>query len=249
MSLQTPVAYWDLDNDSNDDSGNGNNGTDHSMSYDGTKATLASSNPSYISGLSVAAGNVHTFSIWLKLTGSINYVIAGITGTGGYLLYTDGSNLYYNRGSGDFVSVAYSFDSAEHNYIVTRNSATVKFYIGGAQVGTTQTLSNGSPTFSLASLGGYSDASFPMNGTLRCGGVWTEILGSSDIATLSSSPHKFADLSASKPLFRQSALTGLGSGGPFFGDPLATNELRQQLGEKLCYDKRRKLFLPLSLGT
>jgi Concanavalin A-like lectin/glucanases superfamily len=214
VSLLTPVAYWDLDSDALDDSGNGNNGTANSVSFDGTKGTFASSNPSYISFGSINLGIVHTISLWVKLTGSISYELIG-GNSSYYNIYTNTTDLYYGNADAT-VTVSHAWDSSPHNLLITRNSASVKFYIDGSQVGTTQTLGGGTHDLSLDTLGTYGGAlSFAMNGTMQDVGFWTEVLGSTDIATLASSPHKFADLAGgvkTSPIWYEQAYH-LASGG------------------------------------
>ena len=139
------LGFWDLDSDSTDDSGNGNNGTDTSVSYDGTSVSLGGGSIDFSTAIQPAAftaviwanesswpaaykaifGNSNgAFSRGWALAIGINDVSDRI----GLFVnnYTTGGLAYVATGTlatGSFVHIGMTYDGVN-----------VKLYVSGSQV-------------------------------------------------------------------------------------------------------------------
>ena len=151
----TPVAYWTLDNTTNDSQGSNNeNGTSfssfsttaiqgtHSASFDGSTSIRYSQN----SGFMESAYTNISFSAWIlpdDLTGDrVIYEEGG--GTNGFMLWLDDGILTATTrtgGSGSEVSVAaattLTLDGLWHHVACTFDNSTVTVYLDGVSASTT----------------------------------------------------------------------------------------------------------------
>jgi hypothetical protein len=190
------IAFWDLDNDSTDDSGNGHTGTDTAISYDGTKATFNGST-SKVALTTIDVATVHTISLWGRMSSvASSYFICGPSNAG----YTPGygsNSLAYNDAA-DSVSVSWTGDTSLHNFVVTRNGSAVKFFVDGSQVGTTQTIANPTTHTNIGFLGGLYPAGIAvLNGTMQSVSIYSDdksgVTGWVTAEYNSGTPKKWAD--------------------------------------------------------
>ncbi len=137
------VGFWDLDNDSTDDSGNGKNGTDTSMSYDGTYGVFSGS--AYVTlPTSLLSSNVATISCWFNASTISNYRAL-------YAIYTGNSDAFevfipYGAGGGaDANGWAGAYNTAALHGIFSGVSASTLYHLVVASDGsTTRVYLNGS---------------------------------------------------------------------------------------------------------
>jgi hypothetical protein len=151
------IAFYDLDSDANDDSGNGKNGTNHNgVTFDGTRATfdsdayitlptnLFSSNVGTVSAW-VSAGavdNYYTiFSIETSTTDAMELIVEAADQAGGLL-----GGAYFTRAKAN--SVVMVAGVLTHVAVVSDGVST-KLYVNGVHTGV-----DGTPLFSTFSAAG-----------------------------------------------------------------------------------------------
>ena len=217
MSIYSPVCYLDLDSDSTDDSGNGLNGSDTAMSYDGTKATFngTTSRISVAHVASMDSANV-SISMWLAAanfpsSGQAKFIL-NHESTSPYRGY---SAYLQNNGSsphdGDLlVEAAYNVNTqsdvmyqlplnTEKHILITYDGTNKKIYVNGSLVTTTAAAGPMAYTSNIDLTIGAADPGVGGNffsGTIRCLGIWNDVKDATDATSLfnSGTPLKAADL-------------------------------------------------------
>ncbi len=112
----SPVAYYQLDSNSNDDTGT-YDGTDTSVSYnDGISAEYNGSTSFTETGYYINTSNDFTVNFWVKMnssegTGTFIFLGAGESGNN-FLIGVDNGTYYFGVGDGDENSVPHSFSTS-----------------------------------------------------------------------------------------------------------------------------------------
>ena len=142
----TLVGYWQLNGSSIDNSGNGNNGTDHSVIYSpqngrlNNGADIVHANAAYISSsgnASIPTGAAaRTFGIWFKTTvpSGTNQSIFG-SGTSAsneqFVLYMVSGKDYFSGYAADIQGNIVINDGEWHLFIVTYDGSNARLYVDG----------------------------------------------------------------------------------------------------------------------
>jgi len=170
MSLPTPVAYWPLDEStgatSADASGHAHTlAVDESLSdwvtgkFGNALSQLQTATGLAASFAAIDLGTVYSVALWsLWQDPSDGVLVAGAPGS--YAFYLDGTAIYHSAGTGNFVTVAYVPTASWRHLVVTRNGATVRFYVDGAALGAAQTLATPATTLVLSGIGAFNALPF-----------------------------------------------------------------------------------------
>jgi hypothetical protein len=152
------------------------------LSFDGVddKVTLSSA---------LSIGTAHSFSAWIDFQDAVDGVVFGrhpSSPSPGYLLYIDQTNLYYNAGAGNFVTVPHGgMVPGQWSFItVIRNGTSVTFYKNGSQIGSTQTLSFDDVLTGVTTIGSYEDGTYPTKIKLDEVRVYNRALSASEVTQL-----------------------------------------------------------------
>jgi len=205
------LGYWDLDLDSNDDSGNGQNGSDTSISYSGGKAIFnGSSSKIVISSFVKPLNSPWTISYWLTVTdktaaqyicdGNSNNAISNIVGyqSGYYNLFSDGGGggVYPDGTSSDSELLAGSGED-----LVTwtfDGSTSVKGYVNGVLLKSVAATSNwGKLALTSYTLGCNAQGIAFCAMSMRSFGFWLREFSPQEVYALlnGGTPLKYAGLS------------------------------------------------------
>ena len=200
------VGWWPFNGNANDESGNGNNGTNNNCTFVNDRNGLAASAISlngtnaYIDvpqSTSLNITNAVTISTWAFLTSYSNTVYIGKTFTNAssvepYQLVTDalGHLLIYVGSSGGPLSYRMSSLVLPLNQWVhltaTANGTTFRVYINGVDAGVTQESQlypfNGTNNYSVKF--GKHRGSYFTNGSLDDIGIWNRALTQQEITNL-----------------------------------------------------------------
>lgn len=196
-TLQTNcIAFWNLDTNSTDETGNGYNGTDTNISYSGNKATFyTGSSKSVVTTSMNSTATDFTCSAWIHSTGA---------GPDGYDRIVDkayATGFWFGRNNTNANSVAgfvrngtlitgTASDNADHHVAMTRSGTTLTIYVDGSSVGSQTESSTALDTTGLcigdaAAGSGAGEARY--KGQIWDVGFWTIALpatGSNSIASL-----------------------------------------------------------------
>ena len=142
-------GYWKLNGNSNDYSGNGNNGTDINAQYiaglSKTSVYYPNTNNGYTSFKNILnfTSENFTFSTWVKIY-SFSTSVSGQTpvifskssyGIAGYYCQIESTRFYFGTcqsGAAQFTIANYSFQiNTWYHIAVTRNGSSVKLYVNG----------------------------------------------------------------------------------------------------------------------
>jgi RHS repeat-associated protein len=208
ISTSSIEAYWKLDGNSNDATGNGNNGSDNDITYSTPNGIINDGagfdgSSSYITtGLSnIGSYSAGTVSAWVKFSSLSNDTFIGDWDVyPGHILqeWVDGTNLNCARGdTGTNALSSYPVSNLStgvwYNIVCTFSIsggvATTQLYVNGAAVGTNTPSSGGSietgskasaigADFYNGSWGGFTD------GDIDEVGVWSRVLTSGEITAL-----------------------------------------------------------------
>ncbi len=195
--------FWDLDADSNDDSGGGHNGTDTSITY--PPATFVSPG-SHIALTGIASGGTtYTIAGWVNgLTHlAYNCLLTDTGGNFGLFTMSDGKlNLYTGADHQSSGTVA---ASALHHVCVSVAAGLATFYIDGVASGTSSSV--GSGTFSRF---GYDGSDQAYTGTMQSWSLYPGIAQDAAWAAAdcnSGTPIKFAGWNPVAGTLSQTAVT------------------------------------------
>ncbi len=195
------VGFWDLDSDSNDDSGNGNNGTDTSMSYDGTYGVFSGSG--YITLPSnMLSSHVGTWSWWGFITSGGSGYFCGVNmgnGSGnstfGILPTNSEQRFYISYPNGYLTGAgAYPAYTTLYHVVATNDGSTTKIYVNGT-IGTNGT--DALPDYNASigkAFGGFAN----MLGSIRCVALYSVAKDQTWVTAdyNSGTPQKWADWNA-----------------------------------------------------
>jgi len=168
------VAFWNLASDSLDKSGGGHDGTDTSVTYDGSQATYTGTGKTAISVISV--GTTFTWSAWVNLndisTGSYRTIITNAASDFG---------IFARRPTGTTVKLNFFYSGADHlssavfaattltHVAVVCSAGAVTLYFNGVASGTYSSAVAG--TLSQIGNDPFSDR---LAGKLRCAGLFSD---------------------------------------------------------------------------
>lgn len=181
IDLTGVVAFYDLANDANDNSGNGKNGTNvGSVTFDGSKATFSGSNNITLPSLGSFTGDF-TFSFWANTSQtSGNFVALGLA-TAPYLEvwmgdFSGGATPYsWRMYSGTYEGAAHiitdSTPSGNMHICVVRSSGTNTIYINNVSKGTYSNSETLVMT-STATIGARSGGTSRWIGTIQSVGLY-----------------------------------------------------------------------------
>ncbi len=175
------VGFWDLDSDSADDSGNGNAGSDTSMSYNGTSAAFSGS--SYITLPDNLVTTQGTLALWMNATsGASDYRNAASIGHGPgdanannqllQVAYAEPESLVYST-YGQASKSYGSFNQFDH-FVVTNDGTTIKIYANGS-IGTNGGYLLAPATFFRATIGQGRGGWSNFYGSIRCTAIYSDV--------------------------------------------------------------------------
>ncbi|MFM2214079.1 MAG: hypothetical protein RL427_1342 [Bacteroidota bacterium] len=202
------VGYWPFCGNANDESGNGNNGTNNGASL--TADRFGNSNSAYsfdgisnfisVSNIAIQGNTSRSTSFWLKTNSATGGMVIA-TGSG-----TNQNGATYNLRildegflsfmGGNFTSCCYDInpttgidlkDNNWHNCVVTYDSNTFRFYIDGILISTTNLAVSTDGQFNY--FGKSNDANTTINSAFFNGiiddiGIWNRVLTQEEITTL-----------------------------------------------------------------
>lgn len=196
--ISDPVDYWPLNE------GSGTTAVDTAGGQNGTLGAGASwiagkieSNAvrfdktvdGHLTFPQIDLGTIYTVAFWVWVrdpsSGADGVVIGGPSNY--YALYFDDTTLYHSAGPSNFVNVGHGGLAslrAWNHVAVTRNGATVQFYVNGVALGAFQTLSTPANTLRLDTLGSYNGFNFPSQVDLDDVRFYTRALSSTEVGDL-----------------------------------------------------------------
>ena len=203
------VGWYPFNGNTNDESINGNNGTNNGAIL--TADRFGSSNSAYnfngtsnyisVPNIAVQGANSRTISFWIKTNSNIAGSMVISTGTdadvngGDFNLRLENSNKYIGFMGGNYTAGGYDYyptgnivlnDNLWHNVLVTYNGTTINFYIDGVfEKSTNKTLA----TNGQANYIGKSNDWRPTNAAWYIGliddvGYWNRVLTPSEITAV-----------------------------------------------------------------
>lgn len=192
-------GFYDLDTDSGDRSGHGNDGSDTSVSYNGTEATFGGS--SVISTPITTALSDFTCSVWFKATSNAAYQrLVDKLYNGGFWLGRNGNandewGGGVEEGGSPFGIFGTATDGAQHHIVSVRSGTTHNLYIDGS-LAASNTVS-AAPTDSTALVIGDAVSGFAGHvGTIRCVGLSSDAKDQAWVTSVynGGTPLKYADM-------------------------------------------------------
>jgi hypothetical protein len=194
------VGWWPFNGNANDESGNGNNGTNNgatlTIDRNGVANNAYEFNSSSNNSISIGSVNLlndFTINAWYKLNsiGGWQNIISKYGANGGYALLFDPNGVLYahtNQGTA-------SGDACTSNYIENTNiwhmatlrlsQGVLKFFIDGIDQGSCTSMNNSSPNSSITYFGRQSAGSTEdLNGKLDDIGIWNRALTQQEITNL-----------------------------------------------------------------
>ena len=196
----TPVAYYKLDNSSEDFSTGGNDGTDTNIEYRFGRygqAAVFNGSSSYIeSGISTDILNSdYTISFWGKSTSSTGIFLNTSNGTTPFvrLDFTFNGDLYfYHRNSSNTAhfdaSIVSGMDDGNwHHVVITKDNTNVKAYKDGSLVGTITSTSgtySNSTTFQFGRNNYNTNGAYNFNGDIDQIRIFSTALSASQVTEL-----------------------------------------------------------------
>ena len=196
----TPVAYYKLDNSSEDFSTGGNDGTDTNIEYRFGRygqAAVFNGSSSYIeSGISTDILNSdYTISFWGKSTSSTGIFLNTSNGTAAFvrLDFTFNGDLYfYHRNSSNTAhfdaSIVSGMDDGNwHHVVITKDNTNVKAYKDGSLVGTITSTSgtySNSTTFQFGRNNYNTNGAYNFNGDIDQIRIFSTALSASQVTEL-----------------------------------------------------------------
>lgn len=202
MALLTGLTgYWNMIGNSNDNSGNGYNGTDNTVSYnktfggDTTIANYTGSSPSKTTTTAVfpSGSNAKSFSLWFDSDSATDrgWLIAGGSDVDSqaFGLFIQDDDLYFH-GNGGAYDVTLMTDTISQgtwtHVVITYDGTNIRFYLNGTlTVGPTARTLNTAASQAIW-FGGRKngDANGWFDGGLTRIGVWSKTLSAEEVTTL-----------------------------------------------------------------
>ncbi len=198
------VAFWDLDADVLDDSGNGANGTNNGVTFGGGIGNFASPHDIAIPG-GLLSANTWTLSLWFNATSlptyqavlsyhpadndSLEFFTSNEDGTGGGWV----PNYQFSGGAGTRLPVPTFSAGTLYHLAASMAAGTVKVYVNGSLAKTGVGLYS---TFATAGTLGSRSGSFFFTGTMQSVGLFSDAKDAAWVASLYNSgvPMKWADM-------------------------------------------------------
>lgn len=193
--LTSIISFYNLDGDSTDNTGNGHDGTDTSISYVsgliGQAASLngTSSQINFGNLGSVPISGGFSSAIWFKTsTATTNPVLVSVTDnvSKDYQMRINADEFPFARlGSGSIdPNTPDVVDNTWTHMAAASDGTNLKLYVNGVQVGPTVTSLGTIFTTVLSAFGRYLFGSQFFNGLLTMGGFWSKELSLSEVQEL-----------------------------------------------------------------
>lgn len=198
MSLtDNALMFFDLDSNSNDKSGNGHNGTDTSMSYDGTYGVFSGSGYITLADLVSSSPTIGTWSAWvndISAGGSGYFAVANAGSTNNcFGIQATPAEGYFYGDYGAVLRQSPCTASALYHIVVTSDGTTEKIYVNGVLgIPRTAVPVNVSPTTIGKGPGSWSN----MLGKIRCVGLFSDTKDQAWVTSVYNAgvPMKWADM-------------------------------------------------------